>query len=363
MTQSRVTDENQLPHMVAWLDEQRKLDKDQILAVQQDVQRISLSVRELTTHISKVAEDLSQSWSKLAALAPLEESLRQTKETTQILQQRAEEDHEAHEKEVILRQAEVERDHRALVDFGQQLLEIRKLVEVEDSRLRSLADEVKRSRSSIELVPGQIEGIDKSVSSVDSRVRLIEELARRQENRLTLSEKAVEGLQSDHNRMVQWQQAVEIRWNRQLSGWQQQMEEWQREAEDREKLVQQFIKQNASVKEEVQAVRLTLAEVEKHTENQAAEMLRVEGLRAHDREEVRRVEQAAEVQRRRIEEQWPRKEPRAAISISHIPPIQCFVRRGKEITRNGARSTITTTSRPPFQAKPRTAKHKRGTNV
>ncbi|MCL5960418.1 MAG: hypothetical protein M1358_14110 [Chloroflexi bacterium] len=303
MTQGRALEDTQLSQMVSWLDEQRKLDKDQILSLQQDIERLSLSVRELTAHIHKVGDDLTQGQSRISTLPLMEEGVRQARQQLLILQQRVDESQELQGKEVLLRQAEAERDHRALVDVGQQILEIRQLIEAGGARVRSVADEVTRTRASVEILPGQIESVDKSVSGIGSRVLVLEETARRQESRIALLEKSVETLQSDFSRILQWQQAADLRWTRQISGWQQQMEDWQREGDDRGKLVQQFVKQISSVKEDVQQVRLGLAQIHQSSEDQAAVLTRFEGIRVHDREEVHRVEQGVDAQRRRIDEQ------------------------------------------------------------
>lgn len=303
MTPGGVSDDIQLPQMVVWLEEQRKIDKGQLLAIQQDIERLGLSVRELTAHISRIQDDLVHGQSRLVLLGPVEDGLRQVREDLLVLQQRLDETRETQEKGLLVRQAEAERDHRTLVDLGQQIAESRRLVETEQARVRTLADDVKRMKSLVETTAGQLDSADKSISGAISRVHLLEETVRRQDSRLTALEKTMETLQSDYSRMFQWQQAADLRWSRQLSNWQQQMDDWGREAEDRVKLIQQFIKQLASVKEEVQELRIKQGENHQRSEDHVAELMRIESARLRDREEFRRVEQALEAQRRRIDEQ------------------------------------------------------------
>ncbi|MBI2955020.1 MAG: hypothetical protein HYY30_11945 [Chloroflexi bacterium] len=301
--QDQVADASQLNQMVSWLEEQRRLDKDQVVRAQQDLERLALRIKELAAQVQQVGEDAKLERSRLAGIPFIEEGIRQLREQMGIVQQRLDAREQAQDREIMLRQAEAEREKKALVELAHQLGELSRQDEQHSSKIQGFAEDVRRARTDLLPVSERLDAVEKTVASVFNRISLLEEHSRRADVRVTALEQIQETLRADSAKVLQWQQAADLHWDRQITQWQEKVEEWRRDAGEHGNTIQVLAKQLSQAKDDAYELRALAGENRKEIEDHAASLLRLEAIRAHDREDVTRIEQAIEFQRRRVDEQ------------------------------------------------------------
>ncbi len=301
--EEQIADSAQASQLVQWLEEQRKLDKDHLIRVQQDLERLALRLNELVAQVQQIGDDAKLERSHLATIPFAEEGIRQLREQLSLIQKRVDEREQSQERDAMLRQVEIDRDKKTLFELVQQISELSRQDEQQIGKIQMLFEDVRRGRADLAAAVDRVDAAEKFASSVSSRTQLLEEYVRRYDGRIAALEQAQEMLKTDSARFLQWQQAADLRWTRQSSEWQEHMDEWKREADDQVKAVQLLSRQFDQLKNEILELRNSIGESHKRIEDQSAELLRMASIRAHDREDNSRLEQALDVQRRRSDEQ------------------------------------------------------------
>ncbi|MBI4321256.1 MAG: hypothetical protein HY675_22425 [Chloroflexi bacterium] len=302
-SEERSADLAHLAQLVAWLEEQRNLDKEQVAKLQREGEHLVLEFREVTRQLADVQDDIKQSKNRSSVLPYFEDGLRQVREQTANLQQRVEAIVEGQDRAARLRQTEQEREKKGLAELEQHVGQLLALAEQHGSRFQSLAEEIRRDRAFASPLAEQIANVGRQASTAMGRILLFEEQIRRTDSRVAALEQLAESIRSEHARISQWQQAADLRWNRQLAEWQQQLDEWHRELDGQVTLLQQTIRQQEQRALQLQDLNTSLEDSRKVVEGQASEILRLETARIQSRDEAVRLEQLLEAQRRRLDEQ------------------------------------------------------------
>ena len=301
--QDQMVDLPQMSQMISWLEEQRKLDKEQVTRALQEVDRLAIHVKELASQLQQIGDDAKAERARLSTIPFAEEGIRQLREQVSVLQQRVDARDQAHDRETVLRQAEMEREKKLLVDLTQQLVDLQKRDEQHQAKLQTMAEDVRRGRTDLLPLAERLDVLERNSGALVGRSQLLDEQIRRLDARTTVIEHDQETAKTELARLVQWQQAAELRWTRQISHWQEQMDEWKRELGDHVKSIQLLAKQVSQTRDELQQLRSGISKNHQQIESQAAEFVRMENVRAHDREDATRIEQGLELQRRRVDEQ------------------------------------------------------------
>lgn len=293
----------QLTKLVAWLDEQRKQDKELTARLSQQVERLSAEVRDGAAQLIDLHDRLRQSQTAIARLPTMDGALRQVREQLADLQRDLQELGQREGHNSLLQQTEVSRVAKALADLTQQAAELHRRDEAHLSRMQVLSEEMKHDRAAFAPLSQQIEHGEKQWAALAWRTQLVEEQLKRAEGLVAGLSQSDEELNVEQRKLWQWQQSAELRWARQLAEWEQQLEQWQLLLDDQAKSVQGLLRDSKQSNEVIEAVRRELAEQHEQLQVQLNEIRRITSVQEVAHEEGNRLLQGIEAQRRRIDEQ------------------------------------------------------------
>ena len=293
----------QLTKLVAWLDEQRKQDKELLARLGQQVERLSAEGRDSAGQLVDLHDRLRQAQTAMGRLPTVEAGLRQVREQLAALQRETQEVGQRENRNAAVQQTEVSRVAKALADLTQQIAELHRRDEGHLTRIQLVAEEVKHDRAAVAPLGQRIEHGEKQWATLAGRVQLVEEQLKRQEGLAAGREQADDELRAEQRKLWQWQQSAELRWARQLADWEQQIEQWQRLLDDQAKLIQHLAKDSVQSGEGLETLRRELPEQHARLQEQLGEIQRLASAQEAAHEEMNRLLQGIEAQRRRIDEQ------------------------------------------------------------
>ncbi len=286
-----------------WVEEQRRLERDQAGSSGRELERLAQHGRDLEARVGLLEAELAQQRSMPARLSAIEDALRQAHEAMASLQQQVAENREQTEHQTLLRTAEAERDRRALAELGQRLTELQRAGDGALGRIQALAEEAKRDRASVAQAAAGLDGLASRQLALGSRIQQVEEMAKRTDGQLAAAQQRDEQVRAELARLDNWQRLADVRWNRQVGEWQQQLQTWKAQVEEVGKPIQQLIRQAARLQSDLEALAAQLAEHQKRIDEQSVALQRLDGMLAIIRESGSRLEQGVEAQRRRADEQ------------------------------------------------------------
>jgi hypothetical protein len=168
-------DINQLAQQVAWLDEQHRRDRGELVTLQQRVDAQNTHILELTRKLQETEGRLASATAQLTRFSQVNQALEQLKEEVIIMLRREEEQRQLAEREASrIRLTERESHSKAINDLRQQVRSITKLqdnLELRKAEEQRLGELIMTLRESLLDVVRQTEGWSKSLSYLEEQRR------------------------------------------------------------------------------------------------------------------------------------------------------------------------------------------------
>jgi len=168
-------DANQLAQQVDWLDEQRRRDRGELVALQQRVDAQNTQIVELSRKLQEAEGRLASTTAQLTRFSQMDQSLDQLKEEVIIMLRREEDQRQLTEREASrLRLTEREAQMKAMNDLRQQVRSITKLqddLELRKAEEQRLGETIMSLRESLMDLVRQTDGWSKSLSYLEEQRR------------------------------------------------------------------------------------------------------------------------------------------------------------------------------------------------
>jgi chromosome segregation ATPase len=288
--ETRSVDVNRALQLVAWLEEERRRDKDELQRLGQQVEQSLGRTREAFSRLEVAEAELRVVRAQTGRASNLEESVRQLRDAVAAAQDRQDSQERAATRSMQAQAIEVERDRRALIEIQAQVSELARENERLQSRTALVGEEVKRDAASLAPLQQGIDAVVKRLQVLDNRVDLSDEAQRHRDMRTVELTQQVERLSNEIVRVSEWQRLAEIRWTRQLAEWQQQIDSGRHQIEDGVAAVNVVAKSIPALKDEIAEIKQALADERERWLEKEKAIVQIAAQREIDRETVAQVE-------------------------------------------------------------------------
>ena len=302
-TQPQALDGGQLQTVVAWLEDQRRQDREELARVAAELERLGQNGREHAAQLAELRAQVDEGRSALQRLPILDDALREAREQVAQAAERADQQSQQITQTLLLRAADAERDRKQVGDLLGQIAKLEDALQALEGRARVVADEARRDRGRIQELPNELHGVGQRVGALTHRIDQLEERLRRVENLVAARADEMDELRTDLAKTTQWRQLADVRWSRQVAEWQETLDDFRQAAEESTRPVQQLVAQVGQARDDVRGAQGTLADHARRLEEAASALTRLEAALAQQREATGRLEQLADAQRRRFDEQ------------------------------------------------------------
>lgn len=284
------TDLDRALHVLAWLEEERHRDKEEIQRLAQAAEQVMVRTREAFSRLEVAEAELRVLRAQSGRGSQVEDAVRQLREGLAAIQ----EWQEGHER-LSARTSQTlavaaERDRRTLAELQSQIADLVRETDSLKARVALVGDEVRRDASSLVPVQQETEALLKRVEAIEKRQDLGDDAQRHREVKVTELTQQVERLSTEVGRFTDWQRLAEIRWQRQLSEWQQQLDTWRFQVEESVAAVNSAVKQMPAIRDEIAEIRRLLSEERERWAEQAKALVQVSAQQETDRDVVAQVE-------------------------------------------------------------------------
>ena len=169
-------DINQLAQQVAWLDEQRRRDRNELLALQQRIEAQTAQMQELTRKLQETEGRLAGATAQLTRFTQVDQALNQLKEEVTLMLRREEEQRQIAEREAgRMRMVERETITKAINELRQQVRGIGKMqddIELRKAEEKRLSEALIALQQELREFKHQSEAWPKSVTYLEEQRRL-----------------------------------------------------------------------------------------------------------------------------------------------------------------------------------------------
>jgi chromosome segregation ATPase len=302
-SQPDTLDYAQLRSVVAWLEEQRKADREETGRLAAEVERLTAGLREQAATVEHLRGELAAERAGGERVPLIDEAVRQLREQIGHLSGRVDDHAQQTATTLQVRAADAERDRRQLADVTQLASQLERDAQATAARMKAVAEELRRGGTQLADLPRQLGEADGRIGALSHRFAQIDEQVRRLDGLGSAMKQEMELVRTENAKVGHWQQLADLRWTRHLAEWQQTVDNWRQTAEEQAKPVQQLLVQLGQHREELRALQGVLGEQQRRVDEFGASLTRVESAAAQQREGLTRLEQVMEAQRRRFDEQ------------------------------------------------------------
>jgi chromosome segregation ATPase len=302
-SQPRTLDPGQLQSIVAWLEDQRRQDRDELARLSAEIERIEGVAREQAVELVELRSQVEEGRTALARLPIVDEALRDARERIAHALEHAEQQSQHVAQTLLLRASDADRDRKQIADLVGQTARTEDAVQAMEARLRVVVDEARRDRAQLHELPASLHEHDQRLGALGHRIEQFDERVRRAENLLVARAAEIEEARAEQTRATQWRQLADVRWSRQAAEWQQTLDEFRQAAEEHARPVHQLVAQVGQARDDVRGVQGLLTDHTRRLDDLQSALSRLDGALAQQREAAARLDQAIEGQRRRFDEQ------------------------------------------------------------
>jgi chromosome segregation ATPase len=302
-SQPRTLDPGQLQSIVAWLEDQRRQDRDELARLSAEIERIEGVAREQAVELVELRSQVEEGRTALARLPIVDEALRDARERIAHALEHAEQQSQHVAQTLLLRASDADRDRKQIADLVGQTARTEDAVQAMEARLRVVVDEARRDRAQLQELPASLHEHDQRLGALGHRIEQFDERVRRAENLLVARAAEIEEARAEQTRATQWRQLADVRWSRQAAEWQQTLDEFRQAAEEHARPVHQLVAQVGQARDDVRGVQGLLTDHTRRLDDLQSALSRLDGALAQQREAAARLDQAIEGQRRRFDEQ------------------------------------------------------------
>ena len=302
-SQPRTLDPGQLQSIVAWLEDQRRQDREELARLSAEIERIEGIARGQAAELVELRGQVEEGRSALSRLPIVDEGLRDAREQIAHALEHGEQQAQHVAQTLLLRASDSDRDRKQIADLVAHTSRLEDVVQSMEARLRVAVDEARRDRAQMQELPTSLHEIEQRMSALLHRVEQADDRLRRAENVLTARGGELEEIRAELTKATQWRQLADVRWSRQAAEWQQTLDEFRQAAEEHAKPVHQLVTQVGQARDDVRAAQGLLGEHTRRLDEAQNALTRLDGALSQQREASARLDQAAEGQRRRFDEQ------------------------------------------------------------
>ena len=276
--------------VIAWLEEERRRDKAELLKFQQALEQLSGRYRDLVGRLEMAESDLRQVKSQAGQATRTDDAIRQLRESQATLLQRQEEQERTAGRASLSHAVELERDRRIVADIQGQISEALRELEAAKSRHLLLVEEVRRDKGNVPALQHEVAQLARREQGLADQVSLVEDVLRHRDAQLGELARQTERLGGEQSRFTDWQRLTEVRSSRQFADWQQQMDDWRHQAEQVAVQMESTSKLLPALKDELVELRRAFGEEREALATQSNRLADLEAQRAVDRENAATVE-------------------------------------------------------------------------
>lgn len=302
-SQPRTLDAGQLQSIVAWLEDQRRVDRDELARLSSELERIEGVAREQAAQIVELHSQVEEGRGTLSRLPLVDEALRDTREQITQAIEHAEQHTQHVAQTLLLRASDADRDRKQIADVVALTAKLEDAFQSMEARLRVSGDEARRDRAQLNEVPATLREVEQRITATTHRLEQAEERVRRAENLLAARSAELEEARVEQGKAGQWRQLADVRWSRQATEWQQTLDEFRQAAEEHARPVHQLIAQVGQARDDVRTAQGAIGEHARRLDEMQSALTRLDGALSQQREAAARLDQAVEAQRRRFDEQ------------------------------------------------------------
>jgi chromosome segregation ATPase len=302
-SQPRTLDPGQLHSIVAWLEDQRRQDRDELARLSSEIERLEGVAREQAAELIELRGQVEEGRTALARLPIVDEALRDARERIAHSLEHAEQQSQHVAQTLLLRASDADRDRKQIADLVGQTAKTEDAVQAMEARIRVVVDEARRDRAQLQELPASLHALDQRLGALVHRLDQSDERVRRTENLLAARAAEIEEARAEQTRATQWRQLADVRWSRQAAEWQQTLDEFRQAADEHARPVHQLIAQVGQARDDVRGVQGLLSDHTRRLDDVQSALTRLDGSLAQQREAAARLDQAIEGQRRRFDEQ------------------------------------------------------------
>ncbi|HEY3080734.1 MAG TPA: hypothetical protein VGM69_12635 [Chloroflexota bacterium] len=302
-TQPHALDGGQLHTIVAWLEDQRRQDREELVRLAAELERLGQAGREQAVQVVELRAQVDDDRTALQRLPLLDEALRDARDQLGLAVDRNDQQSQQVTQTLLLRAADAERDRKQVGDLVGQIAKLEDTVQGLEARVRMVADEARREKGRIQELPTELHGVGQRVGALVQRIEQVEERFRRIENLVAARADETDGIRTELVKTTQWRQLADVRWSRQAAEWQQTLDDFRVAAEESVKPVHQLVAQVSQARDDVRNTQGMMTEHTRRLDEAASALGRLDATLAQQREATARVEQLLDGQRRRLDEQ------------------------------------------------------------
>jgi chromosome segregation ATPase len=294
---------HEIEQAVNWLFQQRKTDRADLEKLQQKGEQLDLLLKEIAPQMERLDGETRQAAAVRARISRLEEQGRQGQEQLSEMSERIQQQEQNLDRVAKHNQTELEREHKSLAEVLLQVTELFRREEQQRNQVTALADEGKRQSTGMATLGIRIDHLEHDYNGIAQRLLGYDDFRKRVEPELQAMHRVLEVVQADFGRVQQWQQATDLRWNRETVAWQEKMDEWGRLLEDQTKSIQQLSRDIAILRANVEQIDSQMVEQTEQTQNALVDVRRLESGIEIERQEIGRLVTGVDSLRKRIDDQ------------------------------------------------------------
>jgi chromosome segregation ATPase len=304
--------------LLHWLDEERRRDKAQLVALEQRVEEQTKEIAYSQRSLKELQDRLDQAIAEVKSVSRFDEALQRTRDeilavvrgfeerlakeaddADRRLVQEAQSRMEAVgalnrrieqlptlEQHLQTRKAEIERLNKSLLSLQSQIEGAVKETKAQHERLLGLGERVRKSEESIAAVPPDMEQAKARFASVEENLKLLRLQDQQAAQRVAELETAGQALTGGQAELSNELRRVDDRGKKQISSWSKELASWRAEAQ---RVAEQIAKADRQRRESEQMLA-------------ALDALRIQ--LEKDRESLQHMERTAEERQRQQLEEW-----------------------------------------------------------
>ncbi|HLH72578.1 MAG TPA: hypothetical protein VKX96_04785 [Chloroflexota bacterium] len=287
-------------HLMAWLEEQRRVDHAGLTELVHSVEQLRSELREHDSILARLT-GMGTGYGASEGRG-VYETLTQLKEHIALIERALEEHFEESTRVERVETVERDRETRQLATVLQHIEELGRTTQASQGRIAALAEELRHERMARAPIDQSLDELQRSFTSLQNRLLIVEDQTRRYAAFQTASEQALETQRSDLTRFDQQQKLLDLRVNRDVAEVKQTVTAIQARVDDHLKPVAGLIRQFTTLGEHLERNDQSLAILMKSVEALRVELGQVDTQIKTDRVSTSRLRGEIDTQAHRIDE-------------------------------------------------------------
>src|SRR5687767_7016953 len=178
-SQPRTLDAGQLQSIVAWLEDQRRQDRDELARLSAEIERIEGVAREQAAELVELRSQVEEGRNALGRLPIVDEALRDAREQIAHAVEHGEQQAQHVAQTLLLRASDADRDRKQIADLVSQVAKLEDSAQSTEVRLRAVVDEARRDRGQLQEIPSTLHDVEQRLNALLHRAEQADDRLRR----------------------------------------------------------------------------------------------------------------------------------------------------------------------------------------